>query len=590
MRIYLKSLFAVAIFITISFQTVQASSTEWVKSFGGNNDDQPYATAVDANGNLFVLTKYLETCDFDPNPNKTANETPTSLSRSVAVSKYDANGVFKWVKSFSANSVGGGAVYAQSMVLDKAGNIYFAGNFSGITDFNPDPVAVANLTPQPVNLTNPDYASGNEDGYVCKLDNNGNFVWVKQILGDINQEVLQLCVDDASNIYISSISSGSNGIQTDFDPDPTATNILTNTSNESQYITKLDVDGKFVWAKQIQGTDDRYSYGLKTDKSGNIYIGGHYIGTIYPNPTNKSTSMTAKSLHDIFFIKWDAAGNYIWSKSFGDTGYDVFGAMDIDQVSGSVYISGQFSGSVDFNAKSAPAKTLVADGGNWDGFFAKYDGSGNCLWAKRIGGTGSDNVGALSVDGLGNLFVGGMFQNTANFDAGASNLSLTSAGNYDGFIMKLDTLGSFKWVKQIGGLGNDWAVGVAATGDGNIFAAGGFTFDAAVSDNTTTLTAVNGYDAWMYKSSATTAINELKQDSKISIYPNPTSGKAVVNLNKEYQSVSVIIRSATGSEFSTRNYQDVSKIDLDFPAAKGLYFVELRGKNNVIQNFKVVRK
>jgi hypothetical protein len=503
----------------------------------------------------------------------------------VAVSKYDANGVFKWVKSFSANEQNDGFVYANAMVLDKAGNVYFGGSFTTKTDFNPDPVAVANLTPQAVTTFD-----ASSDGYICKLDNNGNFVWVKQILGDLNQEVLQLCVDDASNnIYISSISSGLSGIQTDFDPDPTATNILINTSNESQYITKLDIDGKFVWAKQIQGTDDRYSYGLKTDKSGNIYIGGHYMGTIYPNPTNKSTSMTATSLHDFFFIKWDAAGNYIWSKSFGDTGYDVFGAMDIDQASGSVYISGQFSGSVDFNAKSTPAKTLVSDGGDWDGFLAKYDGIGNCLWVKRIGGSGSDNIGSLSVDGLGNLFAGGMFSNTANFDPTGNNKTLTSAGNYDAFVMKFDTLGNFNWVKHIGGMGNDWTAGIAATSDGNVFATGGFTFDASIGFTGVPLTAVNGYDVWMFKSGTTTDIENKFFKANISLYPNPTHGEIWIDLHQSFSHLSVIVRNILGSVVSISNYQDVSKINLNLHGECGLYFVELQNNDGNINTLKILK-
>jgi hypothetical protein len=256
MKKSVKSLFAMAIIAIISLQMVQAVPVEWVKNFGGLDDDQPYATAVDANGNIFILTLYKNECDFDPHAYKTAKVSPTSLLPSVAVSKYDANGNFLWVKSFSANSKNGGTVYAGTMVLDKAGNIYFGGNFSGITDFNPDPVAVANLTPEAITpaVMVPDPTTGNlvlksgtfdasSDAYVCKLDNDGKFVWVKQFRGDINQDILEISVDEASNVFISTNAYGSTGIQTDFNPDPTATALLTNTSNSSQYIAKLDVDG-----------------------------------------------------------------------------------------------------------------------------------------------------------------------------------------------------------------------------------------------------------------------------------------------------------------------------------------------------------
>ena len=200
-----RTLFLMAVNVLFFIQLSHAGTAEWAKSFGGLDDDQPYATAVDGNGNLFVLTQFKALCDFDPHAYKTANITPISMLSSVAVSKYDANGNFLWVKSFSANSKNGGTVYAGTMVLDKAGNVYLGGNFSGITDFNPDLVAVANLTPEAITpaVMVPDPTTGNlvlksgtfdasSDAYVCKLDNDGKFVWVKQFRGDFSQDILEI--------------------------------------------------------------------------------------------------------------------------------------------------------------------------------------------------------------------------------------------------------------------------------------------------------------------------------------------------------------------------------------------------------------
>jgi hypothetical protein len=463
-------------------------------------------------------------------------------------------------------------------------------------------VAVANLTPEAItpviqitdptsgNLVNkPGTYDASQDAYVCKLDNDGKFVWVKQFRGDINQDILEISVDEASNVFISTNAYGSTGIQTDFNPDPTATALLTNTSNSSQYIAKLDVDGNYVWAKQLKGTDDRYCYGVKADKDGNVYLGGHFMGTIYPDPSSTNNSMKPIGLHDIFLIKWNATGNYVWSKSFGGTSYDVFGSMEIDPTSGSIYISGEFLGTVDFNMNPSNKKTLSTTGNN-DGFLAKYDAAGNCEWAKQYGGAGQDKVQLISLDALGNVFIGGQFAKTVNFDAGASNVSFTAAGYGDAFIVKLDNQGSFKWAKQIGGLGWDWSGGVSATGDGNVFAAGVYTFDASISDNATTLTAEGGREVWMFKSSATTDIKELKLNAKVSIYPNPTFGKAVLNLNTIAGEVAVTIRSAVGGQISSQSYKDVTKIDLNFPKASGLYLVELKDAKGRVQTLKVLKK
>jgi hypothetical protein len=589
-----------SLILLLSISLTNAATTEWAKSYGGDDNDQPYATAVDANGNLFVLTKYMATCDFDPNPNKTVNVTPTSLMPSVALSKYDANGTFLWVKSFSANVIRSGSVLAGTMVLDKAGNVYFGGNFSATTDFNPDPVGVANLTPEAIT---PAIYEGNNpkagtyeafnDAFVCKLDNNGNFVWVKQFRGDLNQEVLEISVDDANNVFIASEAYGQNGIQTDFNPDPTATAILKNTSNESLFITKLDATGNYLWTKQIQGTGDRYCYGIKTDKDGNIYLGGHFLGTIYPDPSSKAVSLVTYNNNptgttDIFFIKWDASGNFIWSKSFGGTAYEVFGNLDIDPNTNSIYIAGEFSGVADFNMNPSNAKTLTSFGGG-DGFLAKYDAAGNCEWVKQIGASSQDKIDVLSIDAPGNVFIGGYFSKTVNFDPTATNTTFTSAGNYDSFLAKLDNNGNFKWAKQIGSMGNDWTGGISATGDGNMFASGSFTFDAFISNNSVTLTAINGYDTWLYKSGTTTDLKNNRLEADINLYPNPTQGQTVINLNKEYNQMTVTVRNLLGAEISSNNYRNVRKINLDLKGESGLYLIELKDNTGKKRTMKVLK-
>lgn len=598
-----RILFLMTVNVFFFIQLSHAETNEWAKSFGGEDDDQPYATAIDGNGNLFVLTQFKAQCDFDPHAYKTANITPISMLSSVAVSKYDANGNFLWVKSFSANSKNGGTVYGGTMVLDKAGNVFFGGNFSGVTDFNPDPVAVANLTPEAITpaITITDPTSGNlinkpgtydasQDAYVCKLDNDGKFVWVKQFRGDFSQDILEISADEASNVFISCDASGLLGIQTDFNPDPTATALLTNTSNESQYIVKLNAEGNYVWAKQLQGTGDRYCYGIKTDTDGNLYLGGHFIDKIYPDPSNTATYHTApSSTTDLFFIKWDANGNYVWSKSFGGTSYDVFGSLEIEPATNSIYISGDFYGTVDFNMSPSNKKTLSTTGNN-DGFLAKYDAAGNCEWAKQFGGAGQDKVQSISLDALGNVFIGGKFEKTANFDAGASNVSFTSAGNGDAFIAKLDNQGNFKWAKQIGGLGWDWPGGLSAIGDGNVFAAGVFTFEASIGFTGEPLTAVGGREAWMFKSSLTTDIKDTKLEANISIYPNPTQGETVINLNKEFSEMTVTVRNLLGAVVSSNNFHNVSKINLNLQGESGFYLLELKDGNGRSKTMKVVKE
>lgn len=72
-------------------------------------------------------------------------------------------------------------------------------------------------------------------------------------------------------------------------------------------------------------------------------------------------------------------------------------------------------------------------------------------WVKEMGGTSSDFSSSIAVDASGNVYTTGYFKGTSDFDPGTGVFNLTSAGNTDIFVSKLNALGNFVWTKQIGG-------------------------------------------------------------------------------------------------------------------------------------------
>src|SRR5690606_26678071 len=87
-----------------------------------------------------------------------------------------------------------------------------------------------------------------------------------------------------------------------------------------------------------------------------------------------------------------------------------------------------------------------------DIFISKLDANGNFVWAKRIGGTGSDFGYAISIDNNGNIYTTGAFMGTADFDPGTGSYTMSSSGFFDAFILKLDANGNFVWAKQFSGI------------------------------------------------------------------------------------------------------------------------------------------
>ncbi|MDH3443029.1 MAG: SBBP repeat-containing protein, partial [Deltaproteobacteria bacterium] len=91
------------------------------------------------------------------------------------------------------------------------------------------------------------------------------------------------------------------------------------------------------------------------------------------------------------------------------------------------------------------------------------------------GGTGADRGFSLTADGLGDVYVTGLFNGSATFGLGEANqTTLNSAGGDDVFVAKLDFNGLLQWVTRAGGTGTDGGFGIAVDGLGNSYVTGFF--------------------------------------------------------------------------------------------------------------------
>lgn len=142
--------------------------------------------------------------------------------------------------------------------------------------------------------------------------------------------------------------------------------------------------------------------------------------------------------------------------------------------SGNVYVVGSFSGTVDFNPGAGSAN-LTAPGTASDIFIAKYDFNGNYVWAKRIGNNGTDVALSVATDVEANVYVCGSFEGAVDFDPHLSNaVTLTSAGNSDAFLLKLNMNGDYIIAHQFGSTSADKATSVTVDWDMHICLTGTF--------------------------------------------------------------------------------------------------------------------
>lgn len=190
--------------------------------------------------------------------------------------------------------------------------------------------------------------------------------------------------------------------------------------------------------------------------------------------------------------------NFVWAKSWGSSTYDDWRATAID-AAGNVIAVGSFSGTVDFDP-GAGTFNMTATAGGDDIFVMKLTSAGALVWAKRVGTTTDEYATDVIVDNASNIYVVGGFRGTVDFDPGAGTTNLTSAGNDDAFMWKLNSSGTFVWAKNMGGVFGDYASAIDIDVPSNaLYVTGTFTgtadFDPSAA--TKTLTVFGSQDAWV---------------------------------------------------------------------------------------------
>lgn len=385
--------------------------------------------------------------------------------------------VYDWARQMGGTDFDIG----RSIVVDATGNVYTTGFFQGTANFDPGE-GTFNLT-----------AEGDRDIFVSKLNSTGNFVWAKQLRG-LDQGIgYSIAVDATGNIYTTGYFAGT----VDFDPGEGSTSLTASGYNDV-FISKLNSEGNSVWAKNIGGTNaSSTGFSITVDELGNIYTTGSFTGTADFDPGAGIENLTADgSQSDIFVSKLDSNGNYLWAKRMGGSGSD-HGSSIVVGTSGNVYTTGSFRQTGDFDPGSDTFNLTAT--GDESIFISKLDPSGNFLWARQLGGETVEYDPAIAVDATENVYTAGNFHDTADFDPGMSTFNLTSVGDRDVFVSKLDSSGNFLWAKQMGGIFADIAQSIAVDVSGNVYTVGTFggTADFNPGADADSLTSAGGGDAFI---------------------------------------------------------------------------------------------
>jgi hypothetical protein len=358
-----------------------------------------------------------------------------------------------------ANTISGvtGVSEVNEVVIDPAGFVYSVGGFVGVVDFDPGVGTTPGTTP-----------NGIWHGFVQKLDTNGNFIWARVFPGNDFTWLESIALDAAGNVLIAGSFSGT----TDFDPGAGVAN-FTSVGIQDMCLLKLNSAGIHQWSKRVGASGQFCSpYMAKADAAGGLVVAGNFDGPMDFNPGAGTVNLAPAGLEDVFVLKLDATGNYAFAKKFGGGDYDSPETINID-AAGNLYTSGSFwSASVDFDPGGPTTNVNLL--GMEDFFIQKLNSAGNFTSVARIGGAGANVWGQSALDAAGNIYSGGTFVGTVDFNPSAAVVNFSSGAQSHGFIQKLNSALAFQWVRVITCNNMLYNRAVATDASGNVYVAGDF--------------------------------------------------------------------------------------------------------------------
>ncbi len=381
MKYLCRFLFLTAFLFTANH--LKAQDFQWAKAIQGTVYESGRSVMSDAAGNVYTVGSFQGTIDM--NPGAASSTITTAGGYDIFISKLDAAGNFLWGKRIG----GTGYDFAFYSTLDASGNLFMTGYYTGTVDFNPG-------------AGNNSMTAGQaEDIFILKLTSNGDFVWVKGCPGGSLDRGISMAFDLSGNVY----TCGSFVGTVDFDPGPGVFNLVANLYDA--FMLKLDPAGNFIWAKKIGGSNTDVFMDIAVDNAGAIYATGYATTyTVDFDPGAGVANIAPIGLDDVFVLKWDTDGNYVWAKRIGSTQDDQGNSICLD-ASGNILVAGYFSGAIDFDPGLGLANANTA--GLSDLFLWKLDNNGNHLWVKTMGCMGEEEPNVLAIDAADELFIGGFF-------------------------------------------------------------------------------------------------------------------------------------------------------------------------------------
>lgn len=361
----------------------------------------------------------------------------------------------QWAKKFDTQNAN--ALFSSRIKLDNQNNIIISGIFNETIDFDLGP-GVFTLTP----------TVNNFDIFFAKYSPAGNLIWAKKIACPNNYIVFgDFTIDKQNNILLTALVYD----VVDVNPGSAVNNIGT-MGQPSTFLAKYDASGNFMWVDAFVG--NAIFSKISTDSQNKIIAAGKMYGTVDFDPSAAIQSANAPGNSNLLFIaQYATTGALSWVKTMGSASNFNEDVYDLHlDASSNIFIAGRYNGIFDFDPSAAV--TSLNSQNKYVGYLAKYNASGNFIFARSFDCSGNSQVRNIRTDNAGNIILSGRFIGTLDLDASAGVLNVATTSANDIFITSYNAAGTIKWGFKIGNISDDVLANHEISPSGNIYVFGKF--------------------------------------------------------------------------------------------------------------------
>lgn len=396
------------------------------------------------------------------------------------------------------------------------------------------------------------------------------------------------------------------------------------------WILKLSPNGSIQWDKTLGGDGLDIVTAVFETTDGNYIV----AGTSRSSNTGDKTEVS-RGGDDLWIIKLSTSGTIIWQKTYGGSGFDLFGEIIPTNDNGFIAASSSTS--------NISGEKTAASYGAADYWITKMDANGTIQWQKTIGGSGADAPNSIIKTADGGYMVGGRsnspvsglktedsrglndywlvkLNSTGIIEwqktiGGSDNDSLStiyqcldngyimsgstsspisgdktegSKGESDAWVVKVNQTGAIQWQKDIGGEYSDGLIWITQLPDASFILGGGSSSSNSF-DVTETSHGFN--DIWLIKLNAenlaTTGFEGLENAI---VYPNPAKEIFTIDFGLVIDDFTVVVSTILGQKLSQIAYSNLSTLQIPIDGQSGVYFVSVVTKSGVKKVFKVVKE